>query len=81
MKLAFLVFVAAATTHYGWDIIAEWRGPGWYAELDGIPVMGPFTSKGKCRAERFETPSKCRYIRKKKDFPEVLPFFPEPHSQ
>jgi hypothetical protein len=80
MKIAILALVAAASppVHHGWDIIAEWHGPGWYAEIDGLPVMGPFATKRECRAERFETPSTCLYIKKEADFPEPMPLFPEP---
>jgi hypothetical protein len=80
MKIALLVLLAATTPHVGWDMIAEWNGPGWYAELGQMPVLGPFASKHRCRAEHFEPPSTCQYFGKRVDFPKVLPPFPETPS-
>jgi len=75
-KAAILVLLAAAPhTHSGWDIIAEWHGPGWYAEIDGLPVMGPFATRRECSVQRFDSPSTCEHIKKKADFGKVLPFF------
>lgn len=73
MKIALLVLMTTAVPHPGWDMIAVWKGPGWYAEVDRVPIMGPLVSKRQCKAQIFDQPSTCRYFRKKSDFPEPLP--------
>jgi len=70
-----LFILLAIITHSGWDIIATWHGPGWYAEIDKVPVMGVFATKRECSVNRFDQPSTCRYIRKEADFPKPLPPF------
>jgi hypothetical protein len=71
MRTAFLILLAVIP-HPGWDMIATWHGPGWYAEIDGVPVMGVFATKRECLVQRFDQPSTCRRIRTEADFPQPI---------